>query len=284
VTPAPGAESQASRVSIDAPAAAVRAQEELPASPLRLGSSRSVIIAPRGCAALHDSFDLLIHYHGAYTTTEPQLMKSGINAVYMVKNLGNGSGPYEAAFDSPAAFSAEVEAVRARINRACGGSERSVGRIALSGWSAGYGAILRILARPRDAARVDAVVLADGMHVGYEPGSRTVRSGAMAPFLDFAKAAAQGDRLMAVTHSAIVPPSYASTTETARFLVNRLSLRPAGERAVEHRSGMRQTSNDVRGNLHVTGYAGGDTRAHCDHLHAISATLWSKLRDRWQSR
>jgi hypothetical protein len=160
-----------------------------------------------GCAALERSMDVLIHFHGAYTTPEPQLMKSGINAVYVVKNLGTLSGPYESAFASPGAFKAEIEAIRQRINRRCGGPERSVGRIALSGWSAGYGAIYRILARPSDAARVDAVLLADGMHVGYEPGSRKIRAEAMAPYLDFGKAAVRGDKLMAITHSAILPPT-----------------------------------------------------------------------------
>jgi hypothetical protein len=47
---------------------------------------------------------------------------------------------------------------------------------------------------------------------------------------------------------------------------------------------MRPTSNVARGELDVTGYAGGDARAHCDHLYAISTALWSRLRDRWQSR
>jgi hypothetical protein len=257
---------------------------EASTAPLRIPLPQALLIAPRGCAALERTFDVLIHFHGAYTTTEPQLMKSGINAVYVVKNLGNFSGPYESAFASPGSFKAEIAAIRARINRSCGGPERSVGRIALSGWSAGYGAIYKILARPDDAARVDAVVLADGMHVGYEPGSHRVRSAAMTPFIDFAKAAAQGEKLMAVTHSAIVPPSYASTTETARFIRDQLNLTPAAEGSEEPRAGMHRTSNDARGDLHVTGYAGGDAHAHCDHLYAISTTLWSRLRDRWQRR
>jgi hypothetical protein len=247
--------------------------------------AKSLIVAPQGCAALGRSMDIVFHFHGAYTTTEPQLMKSGINAVFVIENLGNGSGPYDARFAGGGSFDAALESVRARVNKRCGGEERSIGRVALSGWSAGYGSIFRILSRPKDAARVDAVFLADGMHTGYEPNDRRqVLHAGMAPFLSFAEAAARGEKLMAVTHSAIVPPGYASTTETARYLVDRLNLTPAAERAPEPRPGMQQTSNDERGNMHVMGYAGGDARAHCDHLYGISATLWSRLRDRWQTR
>lgn len=253
------------------------------AKPLRIPLANSLLVAPRGCDALGPAFDVLIHFHGAYTTTEPQLMNSGVDAVYLIKNLGNGSGPYESAFAAPGALDAELAAIRARINRSCGGPTRDVARVALSGWSAGYGAIYRILARPAEAARVDAVLLADGMHVGFEPGSRRVRGAAMTPFVDFARLAAHGDKLMAITHSAIVPPTYASTTQTARFIVDQLAAPAIDDPLREPRPGMLLDSSFGRGELHVSGYAGNDKHAHCDHLYAISKVLWSRLRERWSS-
>jgi hypothetical protein len=233
---------------------------------------------------VRDRFDVLIHFHGAFATVEPQLLQSGIDAVYLVQNLGNGSGAYEDAYAGSGALGAQLESIRRTLALHCAGPPRSVARVALSGWSAGYGAIYRILARPAEAARVDAVLLADGMHVGYEPGSRRVRAAAMAPYLNFAAASARGERLMAITHSAITPPGYASTSATAEFLVRELALDPAPAGGVEPRPGMHSTGSNSRGSLTISGYAGGDAHAHCDHLYAIGDTLWSQLHQRWAAQ
>jgi len=254
------------------------------ARPLRVPLPHALLIAPHGCSGVGEHFNVLIHFHGAFTTVEPRLMQSGIDAVYLIQNLGNGSGAYEDAYAQRGTLDAELEAVRHTLSVRCGGPSRSVDRVALSGWSAGYGAIYRILARPEEASRVDAVLLADGMHVGYEPGSHRVRAAAMAPYLSFADAAARGERLMVVTHSAIVPPGYASTTATSEYLVKTLALAPEPAAQAEPRPGMRSTGSNARGNLTISGYAGGDAHAHCDHLYAIGDTLWSPLRARWASK
>jgi len=290
--PSPSTQRLLAPVPVSAPAAAltagVPADATAPAAPtalvtrpLRIPLAHSLLIAPHGCSGLGDRFDVLIHFHGAFATVEPQLMQSGIDAVYLVQNLGNGSGAYEDAYAGRGALGAQLESIRRTLDLYCGGSARSVARVALSGWSAGYGAIYRILARPAEAARVDAILLADGMHVGYEPGSRRVRAVAMAPYLNFAAASARGERLMAVTHSAITPPGYASTSATAEFLVRELALDPAPAGNAEPRPGMHSTGSNSRGSLSISGYAGGDARAHCDHLYAIGDTLWSQLRERW---
>src|SRR5207244_3237469 len=42
-----------------------------------------------------------------------------------------------------------------------------LGRLALSAWSAGYGSVSAILRVPTNAKRVDAVLLADGLHSDF---------------------------------------------------------------------------------------------------------------------
>lgn len=272
VAPAP---SQTAVAAVTAPAPAAKH-----GAPLRMAGSHTLMIAPHGCEGLDRKFDLLIHFHGAYTTVEPQLMQSGIDALYVVVNLGIGSGAYEDAFAIKRSLTDYIENVRARISQKCG-SEHSVGRVALSGWSAGYGGIYRSIARPADADRIDAVLLADGMHVGFEPGARTARAAAMEPFRAFAERAERGEKLMAVTHSAIVPPGYASTTATATFLVNALNVDSKPLILTPPRADMLQTRRAERGSLFIDGYAGGDAHAHCTHLYAIGAALWSRLQERW---
>jgi hypothetical protein len=119
------------------------------------------------------------------------------------------------------------------------------------------------------------------MHVGFEDGKRTARAAAMEPFRAFAQRAETGEKLMAVTHSAIVPPGYASTTVTASFLVDTLHVDSQPLTLSPPRPDMQQTRRSERGSLFIDGYAGGDKHAHCTHLWAIGDTLWSRLKTRW---
>ncbi len=157
-------------------------------------------------------------------------------------------------------------------------------RVALSGWSAGYGAILHIIDRAKDAARVDSVLLADGMHVGFEPvGFRKVSAISMAPFTLFADEAIAGRKLFAVTHSTIQTP-YASTTETAEFLLDTEGLPVDRSEVAGPRPGMTRTSRADREGFHMLGFAGEDKSAHCDHLFAFGELLLTPLAERWAKK
>jgi hypothetical protein len=169
------------------------------------------ISIPSECQFEKGRYDLVLHFHGANTTVEPIFERSQINAVFAVLNWGIGSGAYEDKFGDPGSFERMLNVVQSEVSKHCQ-TDVAVGRIALSAWSAGYGAIGKILAREADARRIDAVLLADGLHVGYEPNARTeLNSLQMEPFTLFSYEAAAGEKLMAITHSAIIPPGYAST-------------------------------------------------------------------------
>ncbi len=156
-------------------------------------------------------------------------------------------------------------------------------RIALSGWSAGYGSVFRILDRPANVARIDAVLLADGLHAGFEPGNqydRHVSFDQMAPFVAYADEAVAGRKLFAVTHSAI-PTPYASTTETADYLLAQESLERSPSKEPAPRPRMLPRTRADSGDFHVMGFAGANEAAHCDHLHAFGETLLPYLKTRW---
>lgn len=85
-------------------------------------------------------------------------------------------------------------------------------RVAVLGFSASCSAVAQLLASS-DGGRIDACVAVDGIHTG-----RPVTAAAMTPWLSLAKLAFLNERLFAVTHSAVKPPNYASTTETADWL------------------------------------------------------------------
>src|SRR5205814_5085774 len=104
--------------------------------------------------------------------------------------------------------------------------------IILTSWSAGYGAVRAILRVPENYARVDRVLLMDGMHASYAgdaPNTGPRQESVIAPedvnvFVKFARDAIAGRKRMFVTHSEIFPGTYASTTETADSIVSTLVL------------------------------------------------------------
>ena len=239
-----------------------------------------VVSLPAGCRSVSKPYDLVVHFHGAPAVMETAFERSGIDGALVIYNLGIGSGAYETPYSEPASYDRMLESVRVAVRELCP-SAAAPKRVALSGWSAGYGAILHIIDRAKDAARVDAVLLADGMHVGFEPdGYRKVSAIAMAPFTLFADEAIAGHKLFAVTHSSIQTP-YASTTETAEFLLDTEGLPVDRSEVAGPRPGMMQTSKADREGFHMRGYSGDDKAAHCDHLFAFGELLLSPLRERW---
>jgi hypothetical protein len=147
--------------------------------------------------------------------------------------------------------------------------------VGLSAWSAGYGAVRAILRVPEYYDAVAFVLLIDGLHAGYikhrpESARPQIVAADLDVFVRLARDAAAGKKTLLVAHSEIVPGTYASTTETADYL-----LRAAGvQRAAAPRPGLpRQLSEARRGKLLVIGYAGTMAADHVDQLHCLPAFL-----------
>ena len=110
------------------------------------------------------------------------------------------------------------------------------------------------------------------------PGARTFEA-QLDPFLKYARLAAAGERFMYISHSSIDPPDFASTTECAHYLIQRLGGRPE---AVERRDrfGLELVELFSRGQLHIRGYAGNDKPDHCAQL-ALLRDVYRTLGTRW---
>lgn len=94
-------------------------------------------------------------------------------------------------------------------------------RVAALGFSASCQGVAQLLSSA-DGARLDAVLAIDGIHVGYDQNKKPNSSG-MKPWFEFAKLAIVNERLFVDSHSSVVPPNYASTTETANYLWNTIT-------------------------------------------------------------
>ena len=227
------------------------------------------------------AYDVIVHFHGLHEAQESNVERAHVNAVIVSVNLGMGSGPYEQAFKDPGAFPrvlANVERNVAKSGRAPGAH---VGRIALSAWSAGYGAVSALLRNEKIVDRVDAVLLADGLHSDYANERRHIVD--EAPLKKYARivdAAVRGEKLFAITHSSILTTGYPNTTETVGELLA-MTGTPKTPNAITGPRNMHQIYESNRGEFHVKGYQGTGVKDHIDHIWGMSETVYPYLRDRW---
>lgn len=223
--------------------------------------------------------DVMIHFHGHEPARKEwvQVMRT---AVLVGVDLGTGSQPYHDTFLDPDAFPDLLRQTTARLTAAAGRPIK-VRRVGLSAWSAGYGAVQEILTQSRGKQLVDTVVLLDALHAGYVgKGLNPVQ---LAPFVDFAKQAAAGSKLLFVSHSSIIPPGYASTTETAAYLIDALGGQPQASRPrPSDPMGLDLIGYYVQRGFHVRSYAGNGRLDHCAHIGLYADVLRYHVRRRWQ--
>jgi hypothetical protein len=243
------------------------------------------------------AYDLVIHFHGNGDLVEESFSVARVNAIVVIYNLGIGSGIYEDRFSSPMMLK-DIE-VRVKDKLAKRGLRNPVQRrLAFSSWSAGYGAIIRMLEQPAIAERVDSVLLLDGMHIGYMGKTQELHLAGLLPFTRFAERAVKGETLMVVTHSKIDPIDYVSTLKTTDALLDAVKVtRTEGGvtpavpaltsiQGVVPKSKMRTLNPESEANaggLHVRGYTGNEPEDHMAHLIQMATIALPDLVEHWQS-
>jgi hypothetical protein len=226
------------------------------------------------------TYDLIVHFHGVPNLQEENLEKSRVNAVVVSVNLGISSGNYSSMYQYPKQFEtllAETQKALEKTGRAPGAR---LGRICLSAWSAGFAAVGGILANRGMEDRIDAVLLADGLHAPYV-GYKQIYSDSLVKYANFAKRAQRGDKLFAVTHSSIGTDGYASTTETVGTLLHMTDMEKRLVRS-EGYNGMTSIYESHQNGFHVKGYEGTNEKAHIDHVKGMHETVLPYLRLRWR--
>ena len=270
-------------------AEATRAHQRL--APRKLGGTSTSFPGPAGKsvevwvpdgARARDAFDLVVHFHGAAWLPQQAVAGLGNRTVAAVVNQGAGSSAYHRAFEVPSAFDSILSGVTRIVSEATGRASR-VGRLTLVGFSAGHGAIRAILLDPRHFAAITTVLLLDGMHTSYVPEGTLLAAGGtldttnLVAFAAFARAAVRGEKRFVVTHSEIFPGTFASTTETADWLLAALGLKRTPVLRWGPR-GMQQTSEVRAGRFELLGFAGNSAPDHIDQLHAMPELLTRALK------
>lgn len=233
-----------------------------------------------------ERIDLVIHFHGAAWLPQQAVARLDDGRVSATLNLGSGGSTYGRPFADPTTFDSLLSGIVREVANArapASMARPSLGAITLTGWSAGYGAIRAILREPRHFARVQQVLLLDGIHTGYLPeGSVLATGGALdtvnlAIFAEFARAAVRGEKRFVITHSEIFPGTFASTTECTNWLLRSIGV-PRRPVLLWGPRGLQQTSAASAGGFELIGYAGNSAPDHVDQLHALPELLARMLR------
>lgn len=235
----------------------------------RDGAPIGKALVPGGRAVADDgSFRLLVHFHGAEPVRKA-LAPERFDLVIAGVDAGVGSHAYEHAFPA-GTFDHLVESVEREVALVNGLPAAHARSIVISSWSAGYGAIGTILARPHP--RLEALILLDSLYAGYAPGRRAVEPLTLVPFLETARSALRGGPTFFLTHTAIATQGYASTGEVATFFLDQLGLKasPVDSNPGDIRP-LRRIAEE--GRFSLRGYEGADRDAHCSQLHLLPSIL-----------
>ena len=247
----------------------------------RAPSMGQMVMPEKGGVTADGRFDVIFHFHG-HEPVRKEWVQVMDGAVLVAVTLGISSAPYYAGFADPGRFAELVDSVEKAVAKRSGKANARVRHVGLSSWSAGYGALAQILQQPLGRKLVDTVIVLDGMHAGYEGGRADANQ--LAPFIAFAQRAARGETLMFVSHSSIIPPGYASSTETASYLIHALGGKPtAAKPRAGDPMGLELLRRFDQKGLHVRGYAGNDKMDHCAHIGLIRDVLGVHVKKRWRS-
>jgi hypothetical protein len=242
-----------------------RLKQETPAG-RRDGLELGTLFIPR---TLHrNALPLLVFFHSGDWLPEVAASRNSVAA--LIVQMGGGSGTYSRAFSDPGRFEKLLAEAERKTNV-------SFERVILGGWSAGCGAIWEILKSPSAVDRIDGVLAIDGIHTGYansKPGplESELETAELQIWVQLAREAVEGRKRVLITHSEIFPGTFASTTETADYILRELGLKRLAVLKWAP-MGMQQLSEVPQGRFELLGYAGNSAPDHVDQLHALPEYL-----------
>ncbi|MEO6245790.1 MAG: hypothetical protein ABIQ12_10165, partial [Opitutaceae bacterium] len=239
---------------------------------LRVGGA--VVSLPANWTTIGPEIPVWLHLHGAPAVMETNFAAIGAPGILVNLTLPGLSKVYADHFTNPTAFAELLREVEAVLRIEAPAQPWRLGRLTVSSFSAGFGGVRQLLRQPAAFDRIAALVMADSIYCGYtgDGAARQVDAELMDGFLRFARLAAEGKKRLVISHSQQVPEGYASTTETADYLIQKLLGERVGE-TEDWPSGLRLLSKFSKSQCEILGFEGAGPGDHLRHLHSISVFL-----------
>jgi hypothetical protein len=219
-------------------------------------------------------FELTLHLHGAPTVVERNFVAAKRPGVLANVTLPGLSAAYTERFKDTNAFWRIVRDTEAAVKPASKNVPVRVNRVTVTSFSAGFGGVREMLKDPSIFARLDALVMADSIYAGFtgDAAERKVNPANMEGFLKLAREAANGRKQFILSHTMLHTPTYASTVETADYLLAGLGGQREA-RAEEWPGGLKLQSSFKRERLEILGFAGDTGDHHMQHLRQLAVFL-----------
>ncbi len=221
------------------------------------------------------SVDLIIHFHGGMKPVQWAVSQNARPYVLIHAHWGGGSSTYSRPIQKMGGQAFLFRILDSVANRI---STAAIDNIILTSWSAGYGAIRQLIQDQDVVDSVAGIMLLDGLHCSYLPERKVLFEGgkldsiSLEPFVNWMRKSIDNQKVFLLTHSTIFPGTFASTTETADYLLRKaqMSRIPVLK---EGPMGMQLISDVYKGKFKVLAYAGNTAPDHVDHYHAYWAFL-----------
>jgi hypothetical protein len=254
------------------PSAAQKPPEGPPGDRIKLTDGQLFI--PEDFKPEGETVPLTLHLHGAFWAAEKNQVLAKQPGVLVTVVLPGLSAVYHQRFKDPQAFRRILDEATATLREKLGRPQLEIGAVTVTSFSAGFGGVRQMLQDPPTFDRISTVVLADSLYAGFigDPAKREVDPTNMEAFLHFAREAVTGKKRFVLTHTQLFTPTYASTVDTADYLLKALG----GERKpVERDWGgeLTELGEWSKGNFLLYSFKGDTGPEHMLHLR----NLWQFL-------
>lgn len=184
------------------------------------------VMAPPNYGVQGNQLNIVFHFRGAGSGTI--YSKAGTNAVVVAVDAPGVGGGGMAPYGNAQFINAAESSLLAQIRKITNNPNLQLGNISFVGWSGGYDPIGRLFEPgqwDKLAKKPTHVAVLDGGHYGKLGQPNATR---LQPWLQIAQRAKNGELDFYFTHTAIVPGgpsgSYASTTDTANWLLQNMNM------------------------------------------------------------
>jgi hypothetical protein len=225
------------------------------------------LFVPEGYVSRDGNIPVTLHLHGASAIVQREFVRSKSDGVLVMITQNGLSGVYTAKFKDPRLLDSLLSETAAKLATLKVHAKPVLSRVTVSSFSAGFGGVREMLKDKSCYGRIDSLILADSLYCGYVEGTAPPRVDPklMEGFLRFARDAKEGRKTLVLSHCDLKPKGYASTRETADYLLGELGL---ARQDVDEEWGKswRCTSRCRSQGFCVAGFSGDQGSDHMRHL------------------
>jgi hypothetical protein len=220
------------------------------------------------------SVDLIVNFHGDDATFRNNVKWANLNVVEVTVNYSGLSSAYQTPFSDPALFQSLLDDALAKVRGQPDFPDAiNYRKVAVSSFSAGYGAVREILKQPGYFNRIDALLAADSLYASFTSSSdHTPLDSQMTNYRQYATAAANGTKTFIFSHSQVPTFTYCETRECADDLMAWVGTSPVADNS----QGLGELDfyrYAKKGNFVVHGALGTDGDSHLEHLRYMGQFL-----------